>query len=198
MLPALVGAWEGLLKRAPLVYGWREEATQADADRWSVFRASWPFLWQHLSNTAHCLAVAVWNEDETGAALFREALVRWPQTLGELDHAELRWRRLLFPDVLNQEWPEASASAAPLCYEYLPAPTPNQLFGSVLRGAHDDAVLLAAALLLVWTINDKQASDIGGRTARSLLGREDAEEEPSRISHSRAGTEVTLARHAPY
>ena len=174
VLPALVGAWENLLQEAPSLYGWRDGAEEGNAERWSAFRASWPFLWQHLSNTARCLTVAVWNEDEAGAALYREALVRWPQTLGQRDRAELRWRRLLLPDVLSLDWPEASARAATLGYSYLPPPGPNELFASILRGAHDDVVLLTAALLLFWTIAEKQSSDIGGRTARSLLRRESA------------------------
>jgi len=45
-----------------------------------------------------------------------------------------------------------------------------------MRGAHDDAVLLTAALLLFWTVNEKQASDIGARTAWSLLRREGGDE----------------------
>lgn len=99
VLPELVSAWESLLQRAPSMYGWSERGARGDAERWSAFRASWPFLWRHLSNTAYCLAVAVWNEDETGAALFREAVVRWPQALGrQLDgRAGLRHRCLLFP-----------------------------------------------------------------------------------------------------
>jgi hypothetical protein len=177
ILPDIIGAWESLLQNAPSLYKWRGQAEETDAERWSAFRASWPFLWQHLSNTAYCLAVGVWNEDEVGAALFREALVRWPRTLGKVDGAELRWRRLLFPDILNLDWSEASRRAAHLGYETLPAPAPDELFASVLRGVHDDVVLLTAALMLFWTINKKQSSDLGGQTAKALLLRQDASEQ---------------------
>ena len=88
------------------------------------------------------------------------------------DCAELRHRRLLFPSLLRLGWAEASAAAAPLAYDYMPPPSPDQLFVSVVRSAQDDVVLLTAALLLSWTINGKQASDIGARTARALLHRE--------------------------
>ena len=181
VLPELVGGWESLLQRAPSVYMWRERSEHSEDDRWSTFRASWPFLWQHLSNTAYTLAVAVWNDDEAGTVLFREALVRWRQTLGHrLDHhAELRRRRLLFPDILKLKWSEVNTSVAPLTYDYMPPPTPDQLFASVVRGAHDDVLLLTAAVLLFWTINDKQLSNIGARTAKSLLRREGGDEDLS-------------------
>jgi hypothetical protein len=180
ILPSLVGAWEGLLQRAPSIYNWREGAGLDNAGLWSAFRTSWPFLWQHLSNTAYCLAIAVWNEDETGAALFREALVRWRHALRHRlgdDNAELQRRWLLFPDLLTLDWPDASARAAPLAYEYAPAPTPEQLFASLLTAGHRDVLLLTSALLLFWTMNDKQASDIGGRTAAALLREEGRDED---------------------
>jgi hypothetical protein len=59
----------------------------------------------------------------------------------------------------------------------MPPLTPDQLFGNIVYGAHNDAVILTAALLLFWTIKEKQASDIGGRTARSLLRREGGHED---------------------
>lgn len=174
ILPELVGAWESLLERVPGLYNWGERGEHENWERWAAFRASWPFLWQHLTNTAYCLAVTVWNEDEAGASLFREALVRWPDTFQyALDaHADLPRRRDLFPDVMKLGWPEASNHAAPFAYEFMHALTPDQLFANVIRGAHDDALLLTAGLLLFWTMNAKQTSDIGGRTARELLGLE--------------------------
>lgn len=179
VVPDVVGAWESLLHYPSSMYGWRERGEQTEVERWEAFRASWPFLWQHLTNTAYCLATSVWNEDEVGAALFREALVRWAQALDHRldDRAELRHRRILFPSILDLNWPEASAKAAPLGYDYMPPPTPDQLFASVIRGAHDDTVLLTASLLLFWTINEKQASDIGARTALTLLNREASDDD---------------------
>ncbi|MGX1742139.1 hypothetical protein ACWIEX_11335 [Bosea sp. NPDC055353] len=172
VLPDVIGAWESLLQQASSIYRWREGRTSSDSERWAALRASWPYLWQHLSNTAYCLALAVWNEDEAGSAQFREALVRWPKTLHQLaGRAELRSRHYLLPDVVVLSWPEASARVAPLTFERMPAPTPEQLFTSVVRSAHDDVLLLTAGLLLFWTISDKQASDIGARTALALLKR---------------------------
>ncbi|MBC2664230.1 hypothetical protein H7F51_01720 [Novosphingobium flavum] len=185
VVPDIVGAWESLLHYPPSMYGWSERGEQTDIVRWAAFKASWPFLWQHLTNTAYCLASAVWNEDEIGAALFREALVRWAHALDHRldDRAELRHRRLLFPSILDLNWPEASLKGAALGYDYMPSPTPDQLFASVIRGAHDDIVLLTASLLLSWTINEKQASDIGARTARALLSREASEINHAHVSH---------------
>jgi hypothetical protein len=174
VLPELVGAWEGVLNEAPAIYNWPDDAGHDVDGTWSALRASWPFIWQHLANTAHCLAITVWNEDEAGAALFREALVRWPGPLQHrlTDHDEFRPRRLLFPNLLELGWNKAVQRAAPLAHDFMPPPTPEQLFARVVRGVHNDAVLLTAALLLSWTINDKQTSDIGGRTALALLCRE--------------------------
>jgi hypothetical protein len=45
----------------------------------------------------------------------------------------------------------------------------RQLFRLVLTEAHQDVVLLTALLLLFWTINKKQSSQIGASTARLLL-----------------------------
>jgi hypothetical protein len=177
VLPGIVGSWEHLLQSAPSMYGWRERDERTDVERWSSFRTSWPFLWQHLSNTAYCLAVTVWNEDDVGAEMFREALLRWPEVLQhQFDvSAELRHRRLLFPDLMKLDWSEASKRAEKLNYDYMPALTPDQLFSSMILAAHDDVVLLTAALLLFWTINEKQTSDIGGRVAKSLLRKERSE-----------------------
>lgn len=181
VLHDIVGAWESTLQQAPAIYAWPERGNPDAEKSWSAFRASWPFLWQHLSNTAYCLAVAVWNEDETASTLFRQSLVRWRNTLSYRleDPADLRRRRLLFPSILNLDWREASARALKVAYDYMPAPTPGQLFASILDGVHDDAVLLTAALLLFWTIEKKQATDIGGRNASALLsGKDDDEDSP--------------------
>jgi hypothetical protein len=171
VLPHLVGAWESLLGRASSIYSWRDKTGHDNVQRWSAMRASWPFLWGHLTDTAYCLAVAVWNEDEVGARMFREVLVRWPQSLwhGPGDYAELRHSRLLFPNVLNLDWPEAVSHSLLLAHDHMPPPSADRLFASVVRASHQDTMILTAALLLFWTINKKQPTDIGARTARALL-----------------------------
>jgi hypothetical protein len=182
VLPDIVGAWESLLKVVPSVFDWKERSDADDARAWSSYRAAWPFLWQHLSNTAYCLAVAVWNEDAAAAALFREALVRWADALDHRlpEHAELRWRRLLYPDVLDLDWAAATARAAPLAYAHSPSTRPGELFAAVLRNCHADVLLVTAALLLRWTMEGKQASDIGARTAAELGRQEGASDQEFR------------------
>ncbi len=169
----IVGAWERLLQGRPSIYHWQDKHDLGAAERWAVFAKSWQFLSQHLHNTAYMLAVAVWNEDEVGTDLFRDALVRWPENLGhELpDQADFINQRLLYPDLLSLEWSIALERVMPILPHFLPSPAPEQLFGCILRGAHDDCILLTAALLLSWYIDEKQVSDIGGRTATALLRR---------------------------
>jgi hypothetical protein len=180
VLPEIIGVWESLLHwYPPLTSRSRERGELGEAERWAGYRSSWAFLWQHLTNTAYCLAIAVWNEDEIGAAVFREALERWHLAFNHHMnvHIEARRRWLLFPNLMKLDWAAASAAAASLGYGYPPSPCPEQLFTSVLRGAKEDVTLLTAALLLSWTMNGKQASDIGARNAKALLRREASEDD---------------------
>ena len=177
VLPEIVGAWENLLWYGPLTRGLRHLSQKTEAERWASYRASWPQIWDHLIYTAYGLAIVVWNEDEAGAAIFRESLVGW---LEKIDHrinsaAQFRHRRMLYPSLLQLDWEEARTRVSALSYGYLPPPSPDQLFSSIMRGAHDDVVLLTAVLFLFWNMTNKQASNIGGRTARSLLDREGAD-----------------------
>lgn len=174
LLPNVVGAWESLLQTAPTLYRWRDERDGRDNERWDALRASWPFLWKHLCNTAYMVAVAVWNEDETGTAMLRDALVRWPRTLSHhfTDRAYLCQRWLLFPDIVSLDLAAAQERIRPLLPQHMPAPTADELFNATLQGAHDDVLLLTSALLLLWSMDSKQATDIGARTAGQLLRRE--------------------------
>ena len=173
-LREFIGAWENLLQRAPSKYRWKEAAAESDDARWSAFSASWPFLWKHLTNTSYCLAVAVWNEDVTGGSLFRETLVRWSLTFKHQlkGHQDLRLGRYLLPDTLSLDWQEVQQKIKPLAHEFMPELSPDEVFAIVLRGAHNDVLVLTAALLLHWTMRQKQFSDIGARTAFALLRRE--------------------------
>lgn len=174
LFPRIVGAWESLLTPVPSLYRWRDEGQASDTERWDSLRASWPYLWQHLQNTAYMLAMAVWNEDEIGTALLRDSLVRWHQALGHhfSDRAYLLQRRLLFPGIVLLDLPAAQQQIKPLLPENMPAPTPDELFNATLLGAHDDVLMLTAALFLLWSIGQKQSSNIGARTALEILRRE--------------------------
>jgi hypothetical protein len=157
LLPNIVGAWENLLQTAPFIYRWRDDRQGPANERWNSLRASWPFLWQHLRNTAYMLAVSVWNEDEAGAAIFRDALIRWPQTLSHhfADRAYLLNRRLLFPDILFVE-----LSAAQQLISTRPASTPGRRDG-LPRSAQ-----AATAALDCWFAFQVQ----GSRSATLLAG----------------------------
>ncbi len=174
VLTEIAGAWEALLQSGPIVSRRRQRSEAGDAASWAVCRASWPFLLQHLQNTAYSLAVAVWNEDEAGTSLFRDVLVRWRETLnpGFDSSTDLRHRRLLFPTLLTFDWSSAAAQVAARLDDYTPSPGAGQVFGAILSESYNDTLLLTAALLLFWTINQKQISNIGARTAAELLRRE--------------------------
>lgn len=173
LLPNIVGAWETLLQTTSSIYNWRDNGSSPE-QRWDSLRASWPFLWKHLSNTAYMFAVSVWNEDEAGAALYRDALVRWPQTLSHNFDGVAHFfnRRLLYPDILLLGLRESQERIKSISVEYAPDPTPDELFNATIHGAHGDVLFLTAALLLLWSMEQKQVSDIGGHTASTLLRRQ--------------------------
>jgi hypothetical protein len=172
ILVDIVGAWESLLQTAPYIYNWPERYLDVKAeDQWYAYRASWPFLWQHLQNTAYCVAVAVWNEDQIASEIFSEALIRWPLAFEYrlTDQVYFLPGRFIYPGILGSDWLGASGEAQKIAHETAPIIEPAQLFRLVLIEAHQDAVLLTALLLLFWTINKKQSSQIGASTARLLL-----------------------------
>ncbi|MDX0542054.1 hypothetical protein GOC91_03350 [Sinorhizobium medicae] len=172
VLRTFIGQWETLLQITPTVYGSKKQKASI-AERWSSYARTWPLLSQHLQNTAYMLAVAVWNEDETGAAVYSDALIRW------LERSSYRWtngaellnRRLLFPDISHMHWSDAVIHIRPILPGYLGEPAPDRIFSSILQGVHDDCVLITAAVLLSWHVNNKLRSDIGARTAVTLLRR---------------------------
>lgn len=77
---------------------------------------------------------------------------------------------------MQMDWPAASGHAAPFAHEYMQPLTTDQVFSNMIRGAHDDVILLTAGLLLFWSMNEKQTSNIGGQTAWALLKHESGSE----------------------
>lgn len=185
VLPVMVGANESWLQHIPWLFGWEEKAGADNGAIWVTYRDSWPAIWQHLQNTAYCLAAAVWNEDALGTDYFRDALVRWRQILSyKLDRrAELRWHRLIMPDIMRLDWADAQIKAAALGYDYDPAPDPNEVFTSVVHQAHDDVLNLTAATLLFWSLTGKQKSSLGAKTAHLILERQVLDEGTLRPAH---------------
>lgn len=185
ILPEMVGSNESWLQRIPWSFDWDRETTNDDEELWARYGSSWPILWRHLQNTAYCLAATVWNDDRLGADYFRDALVRWPQTLSyKLDRrAELRWHRLLMPDIMKLKWTEAREKAAALGYDYDPEPNPTDVFTSIVHQAHNDVLNLTAATLLYWSLARKQKSDLGAQTAQLILERKVLDEDTLRPVH---------------
>ena len=178
VLPIIVSAWEDLISFRQLTLELGELQGKNESERWSSYRASWPLVWQHLTNTAYCLALAVWNKDEIATTRYREALVRWTADWNCRFHQEfeLRHRLMLYPSLFDLDWTQARECVSLLSYDFMPPLSPDQLFASAMRGAHEDVLHLTAALLLFWTIAKKQMSNIGARTAGSLLRREGGDE----------------------
>lgn len=171
-LSGVVGAWEELMQLAPILYEWSNTNKNAEEERWRRLGTGWPYVWQHLTNTAYNLAVAVSNEDEPGAAHFRDSLIRWARSLDYVlgDGILGSQQYGLFPDIIQLEWEEAQKWAGR--NSYLPSVQPEQVFASLIKDCHNDVMLLTASLLLHWTMEKKQSSDIGARTAYMLLRRE--------------------------
>jgi hypothetical protein len=172
VLVGIVGAWESLIQTASYVYNWPESRPDDKAeDQWRAFRASWPFFWRHLQNTAYCVAVSVWNEDQIASDIFSDCLVRWPLAFEYRLNERVYFPsgRFIYPGILEGDWADASGDVQKFAHEHAPTMEPAQLFRLVLVEAHQDTVLLTALLLLFWTINKKQSSQIGASTARLLL-----------------------------
>jgi hypothetical protein len=172
VMPGMVGGWEANLNTASPIYGWQVEADTPAEEVWSRYVAAWPFLRQHLGNTAYCLAVAVWNGDRTGARLFREALVRWPgSALLDVERDGLeRFPWLLLPELLDGGWAAAGSRSARVDHPFLPQPAPGGIFAAVIDGARQDVLLVTASLMLVWSIGGGAVGELAAVTARELVG----------------------------
>ena len=168
-----IGAWENVLACFPRLYDWRTtNAAKADL-RWSALSKSWPAIWRHLTNTAYILSIAVWNEDVSASTHYQDALLKW---FGNFEH-ELNGYpiglndELVIPNTLNMTWEEAEKeyfASAPNFVNH----SPDDLFRIVLTNAHNDVVLIIAALHLYWFINDKQATRLSAEISGALLRRE--------------------------
>ena len=179
VLPEIIGAWESLLQRAPALFKWERNSEIRTDELWESYRRSWPFLWQHLSNTAYCLAVAVWNEDNAGASYYRDSLLRWPRAFDYLFErgGDLGVNVGRSAEYLQKDWPAVSAELVEGWPEYLPKPSPSSVFSSILGSAHEDVLLLSAALFLFWSLEKKQLTDIGAKSSLAIfLG---VEEDPA-------------------
>lgn len=167
---SLVGTWEDTLRIVDHLYRWRRREIES-AEQWQRFAASWPFLQQHLRNSAYLLAVAVWNEDEIGAAYYAEMLLRWFDGLQrKLEDDYHLIKTVLTPDLLEKQWNDALASLAPMVRSpSLDQPSPSGVFSAIVRNALADAIIVAAGVMLGWFIERRQDTDIAPRIVSRLL-----------------------------
>ena len=185
VLISFTGTWESLLHHSGLPRYERGKNSGLSQDvQWDVCRGSWPMLERHLRNSAYFLALAIWNEDEFGADRFRDLVLRWlDHAIGALqpDHL-LRHHSLLSPQLFELDWAAVKNRGAPLLRHssYPDRLDPKALFVTLLRGAFDDILAMAATVFFAWHLNGQQSSDIGVRAARLLVSRTFLPEEGSR------------------
>lgn len=171
-LTDVVAGWESLHQQAPYMFGWSQDGRQSEAQDWDRLRGTWSYLLQHLVNTARTIAISVWNEDEQGAAMFCESLIRWPNELAyELgDGSTLLYRRMLFPGIADVGWDGVRERIASIRGEWDRDPSPRELLANTLQAVHGDVTLITVALLLYWSGSKRQQTDVAARMAMLLLG----------------------------
>ncbi len=183
---SFVGAWENVLRIADTVYGLERRERKPAAELWKAFNQSMPFLDRHLRNSAYMLASAIWNEDEVGANLYRDSLLRWLDTLRPDAPAIdilLTHHALLMPNLLSLDWPNVEARLQPYRRHALPnLPPPQAVAAIILRRLYDDVLLIMSVVALAWHVNGQQSSDIGARAAALLLRRQVIEGEGARFA----------------
>ena len=170
VIMSLVGTWEDTLQIVDHVFGWRHREIEP-AEQWRRFADSWPFLRQHLRNSAYLLAVAVWNEDEIGAGYYAEMLLRWFDRLQyELEDDYDLIKTLLNPDLLDKQWSDALASLeAMVHFPSLDQPSPSGVFSAIVQNALSDTIVISAGVMLGWFIERQQDTDIAPRIVSRLL-----------------------------
>ncbi len=194
----LVGCWEQLANFAKPYFDWPDGNRVSNEKAWQTYQLSWRFIWHHLTSTAHMLATSVWNEDEIGARRLRDCLVLWPISIsyefGQDPHYN-EARRFILPSLMNLDWAEAKVHLKALFRQDFAEFSVRDAFLLVLRGAHEDVMLLTAALLLSWTANGKQFSNLGAKTALAILQRR--QDDPEQLLHANLGSDdvVSLTLH---
>jgi hypothetical protein len=168
-----VGAWESVLQRASIAYKWRESESQTAGEQWLAYAGAWSYLRTHLHDTAYFFALAVWNEDEIGAVRYRDMLLRWLTPFyAELQTAHVfRHPEFLSPDLFGLDWDQAGPIGRAFRQHSFYEVTPKSLVGNTLRAAHDDVLILSAAVALSWGVHRRQSTDIGSREATAVLQR---------------------------
>lgn len=125
-----------------------------EAAAWGVLTRSWPILFKHLESTAYLIAAAHWHEDEIGAELYAESLLRWRETLGDLgenDSLHVLRSDLLSSNLVDCDWQEADALAsALLLHPRFREALPTTVFSAIVANLHADIRVVTALVLAGW------------------------------------------------
>ena len=154
-LRSVVGAWESVLSHTSAYFCW-EDASTEPVKQWNRFRATWPFLWHHLRNTAYFVAISVWNCDRAGMEHFVDCLLRWPDRLQhDLEQDYLVSREFFSSDLLEMEWPAVGTKVASLRLVDLDILEPESVFAAIVENAWRDVVWITAGIVLGWLTDGK-------------------------------------------
>ena len=167
-----VGAWESVLKLGLIAYKRSELQRSPPEDHWDGLSRSWTFLQAHLHACAYFFAFAVWNQDELSAERYRDLLVRWLQPFYDEVRDYYLFNRGVFltPELTGADWASAERTARLASrFPTIDRFTPGGVFGAVVKGAFEDVVVVSAAVVLTWFMDQAQTSDFGGRAADRLL-----------------------------
>lgn len=174
-----VAAWEGLRHWGDFD---REGEPQA---RWMRARETWALLGEHLQLTADVFVTAVWARDHVGAERFRDMLIRWRDNIGlgagrihVFDHGEL-----INCDLLALDWVTARTRLLEDIDTFNDDQiTPEGVLLLILENAHQQTLLITAAVLVRWVLADR-AGTFALAEARALLDGEVLDEDETRLGH---------------
>lgn len=150
----LISAWGRSLQATSEIYRWRIEDTQPD-EQWRRLRKSWPFIRQHLDNSAYMLATAVWQNDAVGSKRYAEMLLCWFSNLeDDLGDDDIWQGAMLNPDLLKKEWHEVKSVWGPVIGEHM-EDFPSDVFAEIIKNAMSDVITITASSIFSWHVDER-------------------------------------------
>lgn len=148
----IVGATESAL-HAGARYAAVPDGANA-AVTWNGLVRSWPILFKHIESVAYLIIASHWHEDEIGAALYIDSLLRWRETLGDIaepDFEHVLWSDFLPTELLDLPWVDVEARVGPLLrYAGQRDVMPGAVYAAMIANLHADIRVVAALLLAGW------------------------------------------------
>lgn len=172
VMSGLIQSWEAPLHEVPVLYGWRDAAGQGEARYWAALCAAFPFLWQHLAETARSLIHAVQNGDEVGAQLFMASLLRWSEDVLRKAGVDAHHHDVspsILQDLVSLNWEQVGQRA-----DHASGEKPGTLFAQLLNATHEDMLFLVLGLLVAAQVKNP-AHVFYGETARALFSQRQAD-----------------------